>query len=253
MSWIRIDDHTYDHPKHLRAGPEASWLWVVGLCYCSRYLTDGFLDDTVVSRLAAGPGGRAQRLVDAGLWDRVEGGYQVHDYHDYQPSSDQVKRRRHNATERVKRWRYDRNNAHGDADVMRATYTAPDPDPDPDPDPKKNVPPVVPQRGTALMKVLDDGFDRFWSVYPEKKAKAVAKRSWMKLAPDASLVDTIVAAVETQKTWRKFREGFVPLPATWLNQERWNDEPDPVRENPKSRTAGNVDALRTVLDRRRAT
>ena len=45
-------------------------------------------------------------------------------------------------------------------------------------------------------------------------------------------VDVIVAAVEQQKTWRQWREGFIPLPTTWLFQERWNDEPEPARENP---------------------
>lgn len=102
----------------------------------------------------------------------------------------------------------------------------------------------------ALVKALDDGFDRFWRAYPLKKAKVAARRSWAKHAPDGPLVDAIVDAVEQQKTWRPWREGFIPLPTTWLNQERWNDEPEPARENPKSRTAGNKDALARFLARR---
>lgn len=43
MPWVRIEDTVPDHPKFLRAGPIAAWLWLCGLCYCQRQLTDGFI------------------------------------------------------------------------------------------------------------------------------------------------------------------------------------------------------------------
>ena len=43
MSWIKIDDQFADHPKVLQAGPLASWLYVCGLTYSGRYLTDGWV------------------------------------------------------------------------------------------------------------------------------------------------------------------------------------------------------------------
>jgi len=45
--------------------------------------------------------------------------------------------------------------------------------------------------------------------------------------PDAKLQTAILASVEAQKTsrqWTKVNGAFIPHPATWLNQSRWEDE-----------------------------
>lgn len=92
MTWVKIDDQFPDHPKVLAAGPAAAWLYVCGLCYASRYLTDGFVPAGVVSRLSdlKRADDVATRLVDAGLWEAADGGYRIHDYLDYQRSASEV-------------------------------------------------------------------------------------------------------------------------------------------------------------------
>jgi len=35
--------------------------------------------------------------------------------------------------------------------------------------------------------------------------------------------------MKDSKSWK---EGFSPAPLTLINQERWNDEPEPVKWNP---------------------
>ena len=40
MAWVKIDDQFADHPKVMQAGPLAAWLYVCGLCYCGRCLTN---------------------------------------------------------------------------------------------------------------------------------------------------------------------------------------------------------------------
>lgn len=96
MPWVRIDDQFPDHPKVVEAGPMAAWLYVCGLTYCARQLTDGFIPVAQVPRLVGGPGvGRlAARLVSAGLWEEVPGGYRVHDFLIYNPSREQTLVRR---------------------------------------------------------------------------------------------------------------------------------------------------------------
>src|SRR5262245_5893527 len=71
-------------------------LFVCGLAYCNRYLTDGYVPAGAVRRLADldDAQGLAARLVDVGLWERVEGGFRVHDFGDYQPSAEAVRRER---------------------------------------------------------------------------------------------------------------------------------------------------------------
>jgi hypothetical protein len=55
VSWVRLDDQFADHPKVTTAGPLAGWLYVCGLLYAARYLTDGFIPTAHVARLAALP------------------------------------------------------------------------------------------------------------------------------------------------------------------------------------------------------
>jgi hypothetical protein len=92
MSWVKIDDQFTDHPKIAEAGPLAGWLYVCGLTYCARFLTDGFIPTNAVRRLADVdcPQDLAAKLVAVGLWEDAQGGYQVHDYLEYQPSRERV-------------------------------------------------------------------------------------------------------------------------------------------------------------------
>lgn len=72
-----------------------------------------------------------------------------------------------------------------------------------------------------------DGFAAFWAAYPKKAGKAAALKAWNKLAPDVVLQEQMGKALEVQKQsqqWRKDGGQFIPMPATWLNGRRWEDE-----------------------------
>lgn len=43
MPWVRIDDHFDEHPKMAAVGPVGWGVWLAGLAYCNRNLTDGFI------------------------------------------------------------------------------------------------------------------------------------------------------------------------------------------------------------------
>lgn len=69
-------------------------------------------------------------------------------------------------------------------------------------------------------------FVRFWDVYPRKVGKDRAVRMWKK-KKCAEHIDAIVAAIGWQRDleqWKKDDGEFIPHPATWLNDGRWNDE-----------------------------
>lgn len=83
----------------------------------------------------------------------------------------------------------------------------------------------------------DAAFDRFWARYPRKQDKAKARRAWAKLAPDRALADRIMAALEIQRrseSWTREGGRYIPMPSTWLNGRRWEDElpPGPDRRPP---------------------
>jgi hypothetical protein len=71
-------------------------------------------------------------------------------------------------------------------------------------------------------------FTRWYAVYPRKEAKAAAQKAFLALDPDDPLVALLIAAVERaaqSPQWRKEGGAYIPMPATWLNQRRWEDEP----------------------------
>ena len=98
MAYIKLDDRFPDHPKVVAAGPEAAYLFVAGICYCNRYLTDGFIPSEVVPRLVPYDGAKVKQLVSnllaACLWVAStlskQNGFMVHDYADYQSSKAQI-------------------------------------------------------------------------------------------------------------------------------------------------------------------
>lgn len=66
-------------------------------------------------------------------------------------------------------------------------------------------------------------FSDFWQAYPSKVGRGAAARAWDKALAKVTSVE-IVKAVEAQKASDRWLKGYVPNPATWLNQERWADE-----------------------------
>jgi hypothetical protein len=91
MTWFRIDDSFYDHPKVFDAPDCAVSLWTRAGTWSARNLTDGFVPTGMPARLCGDPDTAVKELVRRGLWSRSSGGYQFRDWMDYQPSSDEVK------------------------------------------------------------------------------------------------------------------------------------------------------------------
>lgn len=101
-AWVKIDDQFSDHPKVIEAGPLAECLFVRGLTYAARYLTDGFVPASHLRRMGDMDAiEEAGQLVAVGLWHEAGGGYQIHDYLDYNPSAEKVKAEREAARDRM--------------------------------------------------------------------------------------------------------------------------------------------------------
>ncbi|MEE1819340.1 hypothetical protein PUR59_30540 [Streptomyces sp. SP18ES09] len=103
-TYVRVHDGLPDHPKIIAAGGEAGWLYVCGLAYCSRQLTDGVIPKVYVPRLTDSSKSEAlaSALLRVGLWHGFgdecescppadEDSYVVHDYVVHQRSSSEVK------------------------------------------------------------------------------------------------------------------------------------------------------------------
>ena len=107
MPWVRIDDEFPDHPKVVGAGPLGIAMQVAALCYCNRHLTDGFVPRSTARRLIdldefkVDPDDVIDALLRVGMWTRVDGGYQIHNYGEYQPSRVEVEAEREKTRDRA--------------------------------------------------------------------------------------------------------------------------------------------------------
>jgi hypothetical protein len=101
MVWVRIDDKLHSHPKILAAWekePASLGLHLLALSYAGAHLTDGKIDRQTVRQWTTTTTRRRQLvnvLVKSGLWTPVDGGWEIHDYLDYNESRERVLARRH--------------------------------------------------------------------------------------------------------------------------------------------------------------
>ena len=99
-------------------------------------------------------------------------------------------------------------------------------------------------RTTPLPPEGEDLFPKFWALYPRKQDKAKAQKAWAKLKVTDDLFSLIakgLAAQVVSADWIKDGGKYIPMPTTWLNGKRWEDEVKPssnVHQFPQSRHTG---------------
>ena len=94
-------------------------------------------------------------------------------------------------------------------------------------------------------------FDRFWDEYPKKKAKDAAKRAFDKRKPDEGLLTLMIDAIRLQMksdAWQKEGGQFIPYPATWLNEGRWQDEETTIAPAAPRHSTGIEETQRLLAD-----
>lgn len=70
-------------------------------------------------------------------------------------------------------------------------------------------------------------FLQFYNEYPKHIGKEPAWKAWQKLngsRPDLSTMLLKINEMKKSEDWTKDNGKFIPHPATWLNQKRWEDE-----------------------------
>jgi hypothetical protein len=107
---VKLDARYFDHPKIKLVGQAVAMFNFNALCFCNRHLTDGQIRTEDLTEIV-GPvreleishvrqptlnGSSApiadvieeviERLIDAGLWERSDHGWVIHDYADWQPT-----------------------------------------------------------------------------------------------------------------------------------------------------------------------
>lgn len=88
----------------------------------------------------------------------------------------------------------------------------------------------------------DDNFETFYQSYPRKIGKVNVEKWFNKNKPDEELMNKILTSLEEHKKLKQWQDKqFIPYPATWLNQKRWEDELDTnLKVENKERRYNNV-------------
>jgi hypothetical protein len=197
------------------------------------------------------PGRRArhfQELLEVG-WLEVSpsGEVSVHDWDDWQSQvpddptkskrqADYRERNRERLAEEQRKRRgdvtTDRNDGittdRGDVQTETETETETDTETEKKKREKKSLSPMVPS----------PDFETFWHNYPRKVGKQAALQAWKRHKP---ILDQCLAALTWQREsedWQKDGGNFVPHPATWINQHRWEDEPRETTRRGRSEPEG---------------
>lgn len=191
MTWFRVDDSFYDHPKvtALDDGPcadHALALWLRSGVWCAKQLKDGFISDAQVRKFS-GKKKAAEELVRVRLWERVEGGFKFRNWAEYQPTRDQVEAKREKTRNKVTEWRsnHPRNQVTGEVTNQPCN---------PAPVPSRPVPSLPDQRESERARARDlDEFERLF------------------VTPHETAPMTPVAPVQTDESALDRAERFVKL------------------------------------------
>ena len=106
--WSKLDDQFYLNPKNALLDRDEQDLHLAALVYASGQLTDGFIpvgvlpmlciwakipvtnDVAIAKQVPEVCYSIATRLVEHCYWENAEGGYQIHDFLEYNPSREEV-------------------------------------------------------------------------------------------------------------------------------------------------------------------
>ena len=252
MSWLKLDDQFFDHPKVVQAGRDAAWLHIAGMLYCARYLTDGFIPQGMVRRLTDvdRPEECAHTLVAVRLWEEAQGGYLVHDYLHYNPSRAKSEKDAEAARDRMRRNRAGdvRANEARTAEEVHAPRPRPrSRTPEPQPGPNSSSAPAV-----TLHPDLAAGFDmalldrllllvkserklEHWERFPSQRWPEIARMAeglGGGAGREAEIADLIVGLVTIGAEEQVAREVVLAAPgdaAEWLDHpDRWQAAKNPA-------------------------
>lgn len=247
MKWFRFYDEALDDPKVQRLSATMFRHWVNILCLANREPNRGYLPplEDVAFGLRVNER-KAQQIIDtlvgAGLLTKnPDSTVEPHGWKQRQRVSDNVAERvaKHrarnadvtlqetdsdnesNVTETFPHARATDTETDTETDTPHTPQGVADPDADSDTD------------ETDAMTYSDE-FEAFMRVYPKRVGKGAAWRAWKKLRPSKTLQRRMADAVKAQSTWPQWqRENgkYIPNPATWINQARWDDEPPQAASN----------------------
>lgn len=228
LPWFRFYDEVVDDPKVQKLPDRLFKSWVNFMCIANKNTSNrGALPpiDDVAYRLHCTTSKAESvlaELVKAGLFEWRDGVAYCHNWNNRQFQSD-------SSTARVHKFRQAHRNV---SETLHETFRNAESETDQSrTEQSRTEEPPLPPSGPATVSEADFSysaeFESFWVDYPKKTGKGAAYKAWKKLRPSQSLQSAISSAIAKQKRsrqWLNENGRYIPNPATWLNERRWDDD-----------------------------
>lgn len=208
----------FDHPKIMSLSAEAIVAHLEMIVYSRKYGTDGAIPMRFAMRFASAVLDELASNDESApsIIRNDDGSVEIYGYANMQETSDQIAERRQKRKEAGvaganARWQKDSNGhgtTHGNGHGKKMAET------------ETETETYIGQKSDAL-------FESFWGVYPRRIAKKEAMKKFDKAVGDGADPQKIIAGA---KAYSRSVEGkeqkYIAHPSTWLNQGRWDDEPE---------------------------
>ena len=232
VAYVKVECSVPRHPKFLKAGPAPAWLWLCGLTYCQDGLTDGFIPDMAIDSLGITKNARrlAEHLVTAGLWEKVDGGWRVHDYLEHNKPAISVRE--------IK----DRRKAFGQLGGVASGFARRSTDA------KQSASPSSKQNGSSknlerlqptceptctdasasevvAVAGMDSAFARFQARYPPSRVKGGYMVEQLFIQAYQQLGEKLFAVLENHRASEQWQKpALIPGMDRWFKEELWRQE-----------------------------
>lgn len=160
MSWARVDDGLFEHPKFADLSDRAKLLYIASLVYGNKHLTGGIIPPSglrITKAWARATNKHVAELVLSRLWELVMEGHIVHDWDDYNIPAVKVKAQRQAAKERMARLRLGERSGEQTTLVQQPPSHTPTPTPSPS---------HTPNSGGSNSQSGDTGKDKYDDCIP---------------------------------------------------------------------------------------
>lgn len=215
----------FDHPKIMALSAEAIVAHLEMIVYSRKYGTDGAIPMRFAMRFASAVLDELASNDESApsIIRNDDGSVEIYGYANMQETSDQIAERRQKRKEAGAaganaRWQKNANgNANRMADRMKIACESD----------SKKMAETETETETYIGQKSDALFESFWGVYPRRIAKKEAMKKFDKAVGDGADPQKII---DGAKAYSRSVEGkeqkYIAHPATWLNQGRWDDEPE---------------------------
>jgi uncharacterized protein YdaU (DUF1376 family) len=162
----------------------------------------------------------AVKFVLSKFFELVDGKYtqtriqeEINDFHGKSETNRQI------ALEREEKRRNARN-------VLKEARNVNDPSPEQHEPPPNHKPLTTNQKPISKSNTSPDGFAEFYTAYPKKVGRPAAEKAY-KTEKAERCLEFILKDIDSRLSsgdWSLDKRKFIPNPATYLNQRRWEDE-----------------------------